>query len=273
MTPDMKEWGGRKGKMETENQTPVVEEHAAPTQVAAPAKPEPKPSEAKPEPRQEAPVPSKSPEEPKPETTKGPCQASGLKLFNRWETTGIHVTDLGLKRYMNLDCMPVPRTGGKYGSGHFSKHKMSLVERFMNRLMIPGHRGKKHKLSSGNHAGKIAMLYNTVKEAFIIMENRSKKNPLQVLVEAVEHSGPLEEVASYRLGGIIARNSVITSPQRRLDLALRHLTQGIYRTSFRNKKSLAMVIAEELVAASNGDTKSFAVLEKNRMEKESEGAR
>ena len=96
---------------------------------------------------------------------------------------------------------------------------------------------------------------------------------VQVLVKAVENSALLEEVASYRLGGIIARNSVITSPQRRLDLALRHLTQGIHRSSFRNRKSLSEVIADELIAASENDPKSFAILERNRIEKEAEGAR
>jgi ribosomal protein S7 len=33
------------------------------------------------------------------------------------------------------------------------------------------------------------------------------------------------------------------------------------------------VIADELIAASNNDPKSFAVSERNRMEKEAEGAR
>lgn len=202
-----------------------------------------------------------------------PCQDAGLKAFNRWSTTDVKITDPGMARYINLDCMSVPRTGGKYGSGRWTKDKMSLIERFMNRLQNTGHRGKKHKISSGNHAGKIPMLYNVMKQSLIIIEKRENRNPIQVLVEAVENSGPLEEVASYRLGGIIARNSVVTSPQRRLDLALRHLTQGIFRTSFRNKKPLSSVIAEELIAASKRDTKAFAIMEKNRMEKESEGAR
>jgi small subunit ribosomal protein S7 len=139
--------------------------------------------------------------------------------------------------------------------------------------MVSGHRGKKHKITSGPNVGKTPRLYNTIKEAFIIIEKRTNQNPVQVLVGAIENSALLEEVASYRLGGIIARNSVIASPQRRLDLALRHLTQGIFRSSFRRKKSLAAVIAEDLIAAYNNDSKSFAVSERNRIEKEAEGAR
>ncbi len=202
-----------------------------------------------------------------------PIPGARILLFNRWEISGVVVNDLGLRKYINLVPIVVPRTGGKYGSGRSQKDRMPIVERFMNRLMVSGHRGKKHKLTSGRHTGKIPKLYNIVKEAFIIIEKKTNQNPLQILVNALENSALLEEVASYRLGGIIARNAVITSPQRRLDLALRHLTQGIYRSSFRNRQSLASVIASELVAASSNDSKSFAVSERNRIEREAEGAR
>ena len=183
------------------------------------------------------------------------------------------VEDPGLRNHINITPFVVPRSEGKYGHYEFYKRRMNIVERFINKLMVSGHRGKKHKLSSGRQVGKTQMLYSQMKEAFVIIEKRTKKNPVQVLVKAVENSALLEEVASYRLGGIIARNSVITSPQRRLDLALRHLTQGIHRSSFRNRKSLSEVIADELIAASENDPKSFAILERNRIEKEAEGAR
>jgi small subunit ribosomal protein S7 len=150
---------------------------------------------------------------------------------------------------------------------------MHLIERFMNKLMVSGHRGKKHKITSGPNVGKTARLYNTMKNALEIIEKKTNKNPVQVMVTAVENSALLEEVASYRLGGIIARNSVISSPQRRLDIALRHLSQGIFRASFRSKQSLASVIATEMIAASENDNKSFAVSERNRIEREAEGAR
>jgi small subunit ribosomal protein S7 len=220
-------------------------------------------------------VPAKPVQKPaEPARQEKPRLATNMKLFNRWDISEVTVRDEGLAGYINLNTMIIPRSGGKYGaSEQWGKNKMSVVERFMNRLQNTGHRGKKHKISSGNHAGKIQMLYRELKEAFIIIEKRTKKNPVQILVDAIENSGPLEEVASYRMGGIIARNSVITSPQRRLDLALRHLTQGIYRTSFRNKRALSSVIADELITASTGDSKSFAVSERNRLEKEAEGAR
>ncbi len=196
-----------------------------------------------------------------------------LLLFNRWDLSDVQVEDEGLKRYINLKPVVLPKSTGKYATVPFHKNDMSIVERFINKLMVPGHRGKKHKLSSGHCVGRTLSLYKDVKKAFEIIEKKTGKNPVQVLVKAVENSAMLEEVASYRLGGIIARQAVVVSPQRRLDLALRHLAQGIYKSTFNSKKKLPEVIAEELIAAYNNDSKSFAISERNRIEREAEGAR
>lgn len=196
-----------------------------------------------------------------------------ILLFNRWETSDVKINDLGLKNQINLEQIIVPRTAGRYTTKQINKIKMNIVERFMNKIMVPGHRGKKHKLTSGHFPGNTVTIYNSIKEAFENIEKRTNKNPFQVLVEAIENSALLEEVASYRLGGIIARNAVVVSPQRRLDLALRYLTQGIYKSSFKNKSPLAEVIANELIAAAGNDSKAFAIQERNRIEKEAEGAR
>ena len=194
-------------------------------------------------------------------------------LFNKWDTSGIQVNDPGLVKYINLKPVVVPRSGGKYATVPFHKNDMHIVERFMNKLMVPGHRGKKHKITSGRCVGNTTLLWNHTKKAFEIIEKKTGKNPVEVFVRAVENSSLLEEIASYRLGGIIARQAVIVSPQRRLDLALRHLAQGIYKSTFKSKKTLAAVIAEEILAAYNNDPKSFAISEKNRIEREAEGAR
>ncbi len=39
--------------------------------------------------------------------------------------------------------------------------RITLVERLINRMMIPGHKGKKHKISSGQTTGKSVTLNNT----------------------------------------------------------------------------------------------------------------
>lgn len=193
-------------------------------------------------------------------------------LYNRWDNA-VEVSDPGLKRYLNIAPIVIPRTAGRYGTKSLTKDKMHIVERLVNKMMVSGHRGRKHKLSSGRQPGRILTLSAAMISAFTIIEQKTKQNPLQILVKAVENASLLEEIAAYRLGGMVARKSVIVSPQRRVDVALRHLSQGIQKSAFHNKKHLAEVIADELVAASAADPKSFAITERNRIEKEAEGSR
>ncbi|NIO23257.1 MAG: 30S ribosomal protein S7 [Candidatus Aenigmarchaeota archaeon] len=194
-------------------------------------------------------------------------------LFNRWETEGIEVSDPGLKRYINLKPFIVPKTSGRLSPTSIHKVDMSIVERFMNKLAVPGHKGKKHKLTSGHVSGRYDLLYRSVKEAFEIVEKRTKKNPLQILVRAVENGALLEEVVGYRMGGIIARKAVVTSPQRRLDVSLRLISQNIFSRSFKSRKSFAETIAEELINIANNDQRNNVIRERQRAEKEAEGAR
>ncbi|MEM5798363.1 MAG: 30S ribosomal protein S7 [Candidatus Aenigmatarchaeota archaeon] len=195
-----------------------------------------------------------------------------ILLFNRWDTKDVKVEDLGLKKYINLKPIIVPRTGGRW-IPNLHKERVNIVERFMNKLMVPGHRGKKHKITSGHCPANIQNIYLSTKEAFEIIEKRLKANPVQIFIKAIENSAIVEEIAAYRLGGIIARKAVVVSPQRRLDLALRHLAQGVYSSCFRKKKTLAEAIAEEIIAAYQNDQKCFAIRERQRIEKEAEGAR
>ena len=161
-----------------------------------------------------------------------------ILLFNRWDMAGVEVKDPGLKRYLNISPVIVPRSGGRYGPVQIQKNRMTIVERFINRLMVPGHRGKKHKATSGNCPASTQEIFKAMEEAFEIIEKATKKNPVQVLVEAVENAAFTEEIASYRLGGVIARQAVIVSPHRRGDLALRFLTHGIYHSGFRQQGHL-----------------------------------
>ncbi len=196
-----------------------------------------------------------------------------ILLFNKWDLSEVKTSDLGLQRYLNVQPIIVPRSGGRFGKKSVHKVKVNVIERFMNKLMVPGHAGKRHKITSGQCCGNSQTIYLAMKRALEIIEEKTKSNPVLVFVKAVENAAILEEVASYRLGGIIARKAVIVSPQRRLDLALRHLSQGIYRSTFRNKKPLSESIAEGIMAAANNDPKCFAISERIRIEKEAEGAR
>lgn len=197
-----------------------------------------------------------------------------IKIFDRWSMQGIQVRDRGLEKYINLEPVIVPKSGGRKASQQFHKSKMPIVERLMNKIMVPGHRGKKHVLTSGRVVGRYITVYNIVKKAFEKIEATTKKNPVEVLVVAIENSATREEVAAYQVGGIIVRRAVITSPQRRVDLALKNFAQAAYRKSFGKKETMENAIAEEIIAAYNSDAqKSDAIKERDRHEKESEGAR
>jgi len=196
-----------------------------------------------------------------------------LKLFNRWGFD-VEVKDPGLKPYINLKPTIIPKTGGRHSQQQFHKSKMNIVERFVNKLMIPGHRGKKHLLSSGRNIGKTQTIFNIVKEVFENLEKKTNKNPIEILVRAIENAALREEISSYRMGGMMVRKAVITSPQRRVDRALALITQSAYRKSFGKKVSMADALVNEIFHAYQNDaSKSEAIRDKERTEREAGGAR
>ncbi len=196
-----------------------------------------------------------------------------IKLFNRWDMASVVVSDPGLGSIMNTDPIIYPKTGGKFASEYLHKNKMNVVERFINKMMVPGHKGKKHKYTSGRCPASTQAIMKSLIKAFEIIEKKTNQNPVQILVKAIENAALNEEITAYRMGGTIARQAVTVSPRRRLDMSLRHLTQGIYKLKFNRKTPLPNIMADELIAASNNDSKSFAIMERSRAEKEAEGAR
>ncbi len=197
-----------------------------------------------------------------------------MKMFDRWDVEGIEPEDPGLKDQINLEPMLAPKKShGRHAGDRFSKNEVNLVERLMNHLMGPGHRGKKHKIGSGRCGGNSQKIWKIMKEALMIIEDKQDKNPMEVLLRAVENTALVEEVSSYQVGSIIKRKAVITSPQRRVDLSLRHIAQGAYSNSVGSKKSMAECLADEILAAYNDEKESYAVRVKERLEREAKGAR
>lgn len=193
-----------------------------------------------------------------------------LKLFDRWPTADIKVNDAGLANYLSLEPRLVPKSYQRFVAKRpFYKARLNVVERLINHLYVVGHRGKKHRITSGRNTGKTVRATNTLIEAFETIEKQTGKNPVEVLVRAIENAAPTEEVISYQKGGIFVREAVVSSPQRRADLALKHLSQGAYQKSFRNRRSAAQALAEEIMAAARRDAQgSYAVSERLRREKE-----
>ncbi len=196
-----------------------------------------------------------------------------IKAFNRWGTDGIEVGDTGLRDYISLKPRIVPKTGATYAKNRFHKSKTFIVERLINKVMVPGHKGKKHHKSSGHLTGKGNLAYNIVKETLSLIEKNAKKNPIEVLVRAIENAAPREEIVTVEYGGARYTRATECAPQRRIDLALRHITQGAYSRSFQKKRPIEVALAEEIVAAYNSDSSSNAISKKRDLERQADSSR
>ncbi|MAF51354.1 MAG: 30S ribosomal protein S7 [Nanoarchaeota archaeon] len=196
-----------------------------------------------------------------------------MKLFNIWDTEGIKILDPGLGRYINLNERLIPRTAGRNTGVKFHKSNYHIVERLMNKLMIPGHKGKKHKITSGHTTGKVVKVYNIVEESFRIIEKKLNKNPVEVFVKAIENSAPREEITTIEYGGARYPKAVECSPQRRIDIVLRFMTQGAYAASFNKKKSVVSALSEEIINAYNLSINSNAIAKKNELERQADSSR
>ena len=196
-----------------------------------------------------------------------------IKIFNKWSTDNITVTDPGLIDYINLRPLIIPRTGGRNVKTQFWKSKNHIVERLINKLMGPGHKGKKHKISSGNCGGKGITAYMIVEKTFMEIENQLKTNPVEIFVKAVENASPREEVTTIEYGGARYPKAVECAPQRRIDLALRLMTQGAYQVSFGKKKSIEKALSEEIIKAYKIDPTSSAISKKHELERQADASR
>lgn len=196
-----------------------------------------------------------------------------IKAFNKWGMEGIKVDDAGLQRYVTLDVRFVPKTGARYAGKRFHKSRTFIVERLINKVMIPGHKAKKHVRSSGHNTGKSALSYKIVMDAFSIIEKHTKKNPIEVFVKALENGAPREEIVAIEYGGARYPKAVDCAPQRRIDIALRFFVQGASERCFNKKVSVESALADEILAAYNSDMKSFAISKKIEIERQADASR
>lgn len=196
-----------------------------------------------------------------------------FKMFGKW-SSDVQILDQGLKPYINLTSYYVPFSAGRAIKKQFWKSKKSIVERLMGKLLVPGHKGKKHVWTSGVQGGKVATIYNVIKKTFEIIEDRTKKNPVEVFVRALETGSPREGVATIEYGGVRYPKAADLAPQRRLDLALRWMTQGAFIASRKNKKHIWDALAEEIIATSTGDQqKSNCLTKRQELERQAAASR
>jgi len=189
-------------------------------------------------------------------------QKQDVKLFEKWSFKDVQVKDLGLQRYLSLKPIVVPHSMGRHEHKRFRKANVNIVERLVNNLMRPG-----------KNAGKKAKVMNVVKQAFEIINLRTGRNPIEVLVRAVENSAPCEDTTRISYGGIVYHLSVDVSPQRRADLALRNICEGARQASINNPRSIEECLAEELILAANHDMKSHGVSKRHELERVAQASR
>ena len=199
-----------------------------------------------------------------------------IKLFGKWSFNDVIVGDEGLKRYISLTPVYVPHTAGRLAGKQFSKSKMNIVERLVNKLMRSGQGTRKvagrYIRGSGN-TGKKYNAIKTMESAFEIIAKRTGKNPLQVFVDAVNNSGPREETTTIIYGGIRYHKAIDVSSQRRIDFALKYIALGAFSNAFNSKKSIDECLADEIIWASNSDTKGYAIQRKEETERIAQSSR
>jgi len=189
-------------------------------------------------------------------------QQGETKLFGKWSFRDVQVKDIGLQRYITLKPMVAPHSMGRHEHKRFRKANVNIVERLGNNLMRPG-----------KNAGKKAKATNIVKQAFDMIALRTGRNPIQVLVTAVENSAPCEDTTRISYGGIVYHLSVDVAPQRRVDLALRHISEGARQASINNPRSIEECLADELTLAANHDIKSYGVSKRHEIERVAQASR
>jgi small subunit ribosomal protein S7 len=194
------------------------------------------------------------------------------KIFDLYETEQIVVNDPGLKRVLNLKPKMVLKSHGRI-RGKFAQTKINVVERLANLIAVPGHRSKKHKIMTAHASGKFTKNMKIVLAAFKIIEAKTKTNPVQVLVTAIEKSSPREEVTTIEYGGAKYPQAVDCSPTRRVAITLRLIAHGAYDKAFGKKNKIVDTLANEIILASQESNDSTAVSKKNEMEKQANSAR
>jgi len=107
------------------------------------------------------------------------------------------------------------------------------LAKFMNHVMV---------------SGKKSVAESIVYGALSLVEERTKRDPIEVFDEALENIAPMVEVKSRRVGGATYQVPVEVRPERREALAIRWL---INASRGRNENTMEERLAAELLDAVN----------------------
>ena len=187
-------------------------------------------------------------------------ETTGALLFSEWSVDDIEYNDPSTERYVTVT--PIAHTMGRHAAKQFQKSEISIVERLINRLM-----------QTDENTGDKQKTMRITREAFEVVHERTGENPVQVLVRAVENSAPREETVRLKYGGISVPKAVDIAPQRRVDLALMFIAQGVYNDSFKSPVDAEDALARQLMGAANNDVGTYAVNQKEEKERVAAAAR
>merc|ERR1712054_471862 len=189
------------------------------------------------------------------------AQEAEIRLFNRWSFDDVVVKDISLEDYIavkqkNKYKQYVPHTAARYALKRFRKAQCPIVERLVNALMM-----------HGRNNGKKMMAVRIVRHAFEIIHLLTGENPLQVLCDAIINSAPREDSTRIGHAGTVRRQAVDVAPLRRVNQAIWLICTGTREASFRNIKTIAECLSDELINASKGSSNSYAIKKKDELER------
>merc|ERR1719181_1068722 len=190
--------------------------------------------------------------------------ANEIKLFDKYPFDEVTVSDMALTDYLAVktsDACYIPHSAGRWQKCRFKKAQCPLIERLTCSLM-------KH----GRNSGKKVKAVRIVRHTCAIMALLTGENPLQIIVDAVSNAGPREDSTRIGSAGVVRRQAVDISPLRRVDQAIWLITTGARESAFRNIKTIAECLAEELMNAAKGSSNSYAIKKKDELERVAKGS-
>ncbi len=140
-------------------------------------------------------------------------------------------------------------------------------------MAVPGHRGKKHKIQTSWKTGKYSQNMKIVLNCLKIIEQRTKQNPVQVLVTAIENAAPRDGITVIEYGGARYPQAVDISPLRRVTMTMRLIVQGSYDKSHNKNNKIEKALADEIIRAYNNEADSYVMVKKKDSEKQADSAR
>jgi len=111
------------------------------------------------------------------------------------------------------------------------------------------------------------MAIRIIQQAFEIIHLVTGQNPLQVFADAVQKSGPREDSTRIGSAGVVRRQAVDVSPLRRINQAIYLISVGARNNAFRNIKSIAECLADEIMNAAVDSQNSYAIKKKDEIER------